>query len=65
MRVVVTSASKACLKTWNGLAQAEPGGAGVSRRHSSWLPVGPLDRDTDPKGQKQSGIARPKRPTKA
>ena len=61
MRVIVAPASRACPKTRNETAKAVSGGAEVSRGHSSPLSVGPLDRGTDPKGQKQSGIARPKR----
>ena len=35
VRVAVAPASKACLKHGNGLAQANPGGAEVSRGHST------------------------------
>ena len=35
MRAVGAPASRACPKTWNGLAQADPGGAEVSRGHST------------------------------
>lgn len=35
MRAAAASASKACLKTWNALAQAGTGGAGVSRGRST------------------------------
>ena len=35
MRAVEAPSSKACLKTWNGPAQAGPGGAGVSRGRST------------------------------
>ena len=44
MRVVVAPTSKACLKTRNGLAQAGPGGAGVSR-----------GRTTDPRRPIETG----------
>ena len=42
VRTVVTPASKACLKTWNALAKAIAGGAGVSRGRSS-IPRIPIE----------------------
>ncbi len=44
MHAVVAPTSKACLKTWNGSAQAVPGGAGVSRGHSTNPPHATGDR---------------------
>ena len=43
---------------WDG-REAVYRGAEVSRGHSTASAVGPLDRDTRPKGEKRSGVARP------